>query len=384
MLPATGADLQPLVDPRLAADPTATPRAAADFAALLLQSAERIETQLGETAGVSNEAAAEAPPAPACPALAIDALLFMNALQTPSVGPVAITTLAAAPVGDARPAPAIDVLPPLHVAAPGPAAAQTLEGLGQAQADPSRLPLIAPAEVGAWRAKLPGLEIPNATPDPRESGRHVLLAHLGSQPVDGSAADDATRRVPDALLVDAKTAVAAAAASQAALLAAPAAAVEPLPSLAPAHIVALPSPAPAVSVAIETPVHETAWRIDVANRIAGLVTRGVEHAELRVTPPELGPVELRIDLRGVEATLAIVATQATTRDALEQALPLLRDMLAQHGLALGEATVQDGREQGRANGDSPTARGPDMQDSDAPPLVEARPAEVRRLIDIFA
>ena len=70
----------------------------------------------------------------------------------------------------------------------------------------------------------------------------------------------------------------------------------------------------------------------------------------RVTPPELGPVEVRIDLSNGEASFAIVATQPATRDALEQALPLLRDLLAAQGLTLGQASVHDGRPESQGNG----------------------------------
>ena len=381
--PAAGENLQALVDPRLAADVAGTPRGAADFAALLLQSYGRTETRVEEPAGPTNETLAEVPTEPAGPALAIDALLFITALQTPSVGTLAVTRLPALPTVDALAAPEIDVMPLLRGAAPLPAAAPTFDGLGQGLADPSRLPLIASVEVGAWAPKLPGLEIRKATPDHHESVRHVPVAHLGPPAADADAVADGTKRVPD-VLIDAKPAVAGSAGSQATPVPAPVAAVEPTPSLLTAANVSSPSPPSAVSVTVETPVHETAWRIDVANRIAGLVTRGVEHAELRVTPPELGPVELRIDLRGAEATLAIVAPQATTRDALEQALPLLRDMLAQHGLALGEATVRDGREQNPANDGGHVARGAGAQDSDVPQLADARPALVRRLVDVFA
>jgi flagellar hook-length control protein FliK len=139
---------------------------------------------------------------------------------------------------------------------------------------------------------------------------------------------------------------------------------------------------------IETPVHDPSWRFEAATRIASLVTRGVEHAEVRVTPPDLGPVELRIDVRGGEATLAIVATQPATRDALEQALPMLRDMLAQQGLSLGQATVADGRGESTSNGEASPVRA-DASTSDAVPedAGAARAAHrgiARGLIDVFA
>jgi flagellar hook-length control protein FliK len=144
----------------------------------------------------------------------------------------------------------------------------------------------------------------------------------------------------------------------------------------------------AVVVDIDTPVTDPAWRGEIAGRMANLVTRGFEHAELRLSPVELGPVEVRIDMRGGEATLAIVATQATTRDALEQALPLLRDMLAQQGLSLGEATVHDGRGDDQAKGGehaaTPAGNAARPEAIDAGELSAPRPGLIRRLVDVFA
>jgi flagellar hook-length control protein FliK len=123
---------------------------------------------------------------------------------------------------------------------------------------------------------------------------------------------------------------------------------------------------------------------EAAASLATLVTRGVERAELRVTPPDLGPVEVRIDVSNGEATLAIVATQPATRDALEQALPLLRDLLAAQGLTLGESSVRDQR----ADTGSPPGNGSstprDRDASDAAALSVAVGYRPQRLVDVFA
>lgn len=144
-----------------------------------------------------------------------------------------------------------------------------------------------------------------------------------------------------------------------------------------------------VSLVIEKPVHDPSWHVDAATRIASLVTRGIEHAELRVTPPELGPVELRIEVRGSEATLAIVATQPIARDALEQALPLLRDMLAQQGLSLGQATVGDGRAESQSGSGSSSTHadafaGSAARDESESSARSPRIGVARGLIDVFA
>lgn len=60
--------------------------------------------------------------------------------------------------------------------------------------------------------------------------------------------------------------------------------------------------------------------------------------ELRLDPPELGRVNVRISMQGEEVKVVFTAAGAG-RDALELALPRLREMFEGAGLSLGEASV---------------------------------------------
>ncbi len=150
--------------------------------------------------------------------------------------------------------------------------------------------------------------------------------------------------------------------------------------------VATASPAAPATVAVETPAFARGWHEEAAARLATVVLRGHERAEMRLSPADLGPVDVRIDVRNGETAIAIVAAHPATRDALEQALPALREALAQHGLALGEATVRDGRpdaqpERGAfAGGRSPAAGDARTAAPSPPPLAQGAP----RLVDTFA
>lgn len=85
--------------------------------------------------------------------------------------------------------------------------------------------------------------------------------------------------------------------------------------------------------------------------------------ELRLDPPELGRVTVRISMVGDEARVAFTAAQGGAREALEAALPKLREMFEQAGLSLGDAQVgsgsgQDSRGRGRASEDLSGLREP--------------------------
>lgn len=138
---------------------------------------------------------------------------------------------------------------------------------------------------------------------------------------------------------------------------------------------------------IATPVNEPGFGEEVANALTHGVTRGHDRIELRLHPGELGPVDVRIDYKAGEATLVIMAPQPSTRDALEQALPQLRDQLAFQGIALAEATVRDGTPDRQPPFDAP--RAVSDQGELTPPAAPA-PAGVlpraagRGLVDTFA
>ena len=121
--------------------------------------------------------------------------------------------------------------------------------------------------------------------------------------------------------------------------------------------------------------------------------RGVQSAELRLSPAELGPlqVQLAVDERGVNLT--INAAHAATREALEGAIPRLRDMLSEHGMNLADANVSDQDVDARQDRDSDipelAAAASEVSDADES-LQDSRPGSAGRpgrddaVVDLFA
>jgi flagellar hook-length control protein FliK len=72
-----------------------------------------------------------------------------------------------------------------------------------------------------------------------------------------------------------------------------------------------------------------------------MVDRQHQVAELRLNPPELGRLDVRISMSGSEASVQFSAHSGAVREAVEQALPRLREMLEQNGLSLAHADVSD-------------------------------------------
>lgn len=106
----------------------------------------------------------------------------------------------------------------------------------------------------------------------------------------------------------------------------------------------LQSAVPPVHVsAVGVPLGDPVFPGYLAGETASLVMAGIENAEITLQPRELGPVRIEISLNGEVASIAFSATQPDTRQAIEQSLPVLKEMLAEHGLLLSDASVSDGR-----------------------------------------
>ncbi|TVP92790.1 MAG: flagellar hook-length control protein FliK [Thioalkalivibrio sp.] len=102
---------------------------------------------------------------------------------------------------------------------------------------------------------------------------------------------------------------------------------------------------------VDVPLQQPGWDRALGNGIRWMVNQNLQVAELRVSPPNLGPLEVRLQVEGDRTHVNIVAPHATTREAVEAALPRLREMFAESGLTLGDVNVrQEGKEHGGTDG----------------------------------
>jgi flagellar hook-length control protein FliK len=136
---------------------------------------------------------------------------------------------------------------------------------------------------------------------------------------------------------------------------------------------------------IDTPVGAARWAEDFSQKVSILVGRDQGRAELILNPPQLGRVEVSIDVSGDTATAQFVAASPVAREAIEQALPRLRETLAQAGVSLGQTSVSaesNPRDPGQAGhghgGRDGSERAPLLAAAAAPRLV------ARGLVDTFA
>lgn len=104
-------------------------------------------------------------------------------------------------------------------------------------------------------------------------------------------------------------------------------------------------------------IHHPAWQNALAERVVMLTHQGIHQAELKLHPAELGSVSVRLenlqDGAQSQTQLQFAALNADTREALEAALPRLREMFNQQGMNLVRADIQQGFSQ--TGGDAQTS-----------------------------
>lgn len=146
----------------------------------------------------------------------------------------------------------------------------------------------------------------------------------------------------------------------------------------------------AEKITIASEIGTPRWTQDIRQNISLLVQSRTSVAELRLTPADMGPIQIRIDFSDTQPSVSISVQQADTRNALDAALPRLRDMLAESGVTLGGASVEQhsggtgdpGRDPARLAG-QPAGHAPDMAASEEP-LPAARIISLDQLVDTYA
>jgi flagellar hook-length control protein FliK len=136
-------------------------------------------------------------------------------------------------------------------------------------------------------------------------------------------------------------------------------------------------------------LHQPQWADDFSQKVTWIATQRSQSAELHLNPAQLGPLEVSLKLNGDQATLQFTSAHAAVREAIEQSIPRLRDMLADSGISLGNTTVSDQapREQqqrGQAGGTNGGGQTDNTAESDTAQMqTTALPSRHNGMVDTF-
>lgn len=152
------------------------------------------------------------------------------------------------------------------------------------------------------------------------------------------------------------------------------------------------TPATLASAQIAAPLNSAVWPDEFAQQVSWVGNQQNQSAELLLNPPDLGPIRVVLNVSDNQATALFSSPHLAVRDAIENALPKLREVMADNGIMLGNATVSDQapRDSGGFMNQRPGSRADAMPSGSASPepTVMTTPVTAARrhigMVDTFA
>lgn len=91
---------------------------------------------------------------------------------------------------------------------------------------------------------------------------------------------------------------------------------------------------------LRQPVGTEAWQDELSAQLSVMAEQGERsEAVMKLAPADLGELEIRLELRGNDATLQFGAASSEARQALELAQARLRELLTSQGIQVSEFSV---------------------------------------------
>jgi flagellar hook-length control protein FliK len=99
------------------------------------------------------------------------------------------------------------------------------------------------------------------------------------------------------------------------------------------------SAASLLSTAVSTPMGAEGWSQAMGDRIMWMAGKGVQAASIRINPPHLGPIQVQLSVQNDQTNVQILVQHGVVKEALEAAMPRLREMLNESNLQLVNVDV---------------------------------------------
>lgn len=116
------------------------------------------------------------------------------------------------------------------------------------------------------------------------------------------------------------------------------------------------APASQPPATLQAPVASHEWNQGLGQQLVNMHLRGDKSVDLHLHPADLGPISINLKVTdSSQAQVQFFSHNSNVRSAIEQALPQLKEVMAQQGIALGQTSVGDQRQQQSSRDDSPRA-----------------------------
>lgn len=130
----------------------------------------------------------------------------------------------------------------------------------------------------------------------------------------------------------------------------------------------------------------------LTDRINWMIGANMQKADMRLDPPDLGSLDVRVSVTKDQANVSFNVSNAQAKEAIEAAIPRLREMFSEAGVNLGHVDVsqhsfsehaQSDADQHAANGINTTNEADEVQDQEQVPALMMT-TSANGLLDVFA
>lgn len=101
----------------------------------------------------------------------------------------------------------------------------------------------------------------------------------------------------------------------------------------------------------------------VKNKVMLMISQKLQQFDITLDPPELGNMQVRVNLQGEQASVNFLVQSQQTKDALEQNMHKLRELLGEQGVDVGDANVEQHSQQSANEDDSAAKNNNEMNKS---------------------
>ena len=89
----------------------------------------------------------------------------------------------------------------------------------------------------------------------------------------------------------------------------------------------------------------------VKDKVMVMINQKIKQLEIRLDPPELGSMHVKLNMQNEQAAVNFVVQNQQAKEALEQNMDKLKDMLAQSGVDVGDANIEQQNQQAQEGGE---------------------------------
>lgn len=147
-------------------------------------------------------------------------------------------------------------------------------------------------------------------------------------------------------------------------------ALPPLASERPAALGSSSQSVASTRFGIDVQFGRAEWQSNMAERVVKMAAQNVRFAEIQLDPPELGQLQVKVQLNQEQASVSFIAASSQVRESLEQNSQRLREMFQAEGMELVNVDVSDqqqpSEEELESKGDGKSLAQSEQEESDLP------------------